>query len=113
MMWWRGVGILFRKEVGDSFKSPLIYVLAALYGMLMGWLFFNYLAANQDLTGQTLWQRVLSPAFGNMNFIFLFLAPLITMRLFAEERKGNTLDLLLRSQLRHSQIIVANFCLLS
>ena len=109
MTWWRGVGILFRKEVGDSFKSPLIYVLAALYGMIMGWLFFNYLAANQDLTGQTLWQSVLAPAFGNMNFIFLFLAPLITMRLFAEERKGHTLDLLLRSQLGHGQIIAAKF----
>ena len=37
------------------------------------------------------------------------LAPLITMRLFAEERKCHTLDLLLRSRLGHGQIIVAKF----
>ena len=109
MTWFKGVGILLRKEIGDSFRTPFFYVLAALFGSIMGWLFFNYLAAGRDMTDQTLWQSVLAPAFGNMNFIFLFLAPLITMRLFAEERKGHTLDLLLRSRLSHGQIIVAKF----
>ena len=79
------------------------------FGMLMGWLFFNYLAAGGELTGQSLGQRVLAPSFGNMNFIFLFMAPLITMRLFAQERREHTLDLLLRSHLGHGQIILAKF----
>ena len=109
MIWLRGVGILLRKEIRDSFRTPFVYVLAALFGMIMGWLFFNYLAASKDLTRQSLWQSVLAPSFGNMNFIFLFLAPLITMRLFAEERKTHTLNLLLRSDLGHGQIIVAKF----
>ena len=109
MMWLRGVGILLRKEVRDSFRTSLVYILGALFGMIMGWLFFNYLAAGRDLTEQSLWRSVWAPAFGNMNFIFLFLAPLITMRLFAEERKSHTLDLLLRSYLGHGQIITAKF----
>ena len=109
MNWFRGVVLLLRKEVRDSFRTPLVYVLAALFTMIMGWLFFNYLAASGELTEQSLLKSVLAPSFGNMNFIFLFLAPLITMRLFAEERKGHTLDLLLRSHLGHGQIIVAKF----
>lgn len=105
----KGIWILTRKEVKDSFEGPLVYILAGLFSLITGWLFFNYLMSNQELTDQTLLQTVLVPAFGNMNFIFLFLAPLITMRLFAEERKLHTLELLLGSDLSHSQIIIGKF----
>ena len=63
MTWLRGVRILFLKEFQNSFKSPLTYVLAALYGMIMGWLFFNYLAAHREITEQSLWQFGFGPSF--------------------------------------------------
>ena len=109
MKWLQGVGILLRKEIRDSFRTPFVYIMAALFGMIMGWLFFNYLAASRDLTEQSLLRTVLAPSFGNMNFIFLFLSPLLTMRLFSEEKKSHTLDLLFRSHLSHGQIILAKF----
>ncbi len=102
-----GIWILYKKEIKDNFYSPLVYILSALFCVLMGWLFFNYLIASKELTEQTLTQSILVPIFGNMNFIFLFICPLLTMRSFAEERKMHTLELLLTSRLGHFQIIAA------
>ena len=101
--WW----LLVKKELKDAFGSPLVYILAALFSLITGWLFFNYLIASKELSEQTLTQSVFINIFGNMNFIFIFLAPLLTMKTFAEEKKQHTLELLLTSHLSHLQIIMA------
>ena len=107
--------ILAKKELKDAFSSPLIYVLSGLFSMMMGWLFFNYLLQSSQMTTTTMTQGVITPMFGNINFIFIFLCPLITMRSFAEEKKQHTLDLLLRSELSEIEIILgkllSNVCL--
>ncbi len=108
-MYLKKIGILVKKELGDAFFSPLIYILSGLFCFMMGWLFFNYLLQAKTLTTATMTQAVITPIFGNMNFIFVFLCPLLTMRSFAEERKQSTLDLLLRSELSEMQIILAKF----
>lgn len=105
----RGICILFSKELKDNFASPLVYILAALYSLIIGWLFFNYLMFSKNLTSMTLTSSVLAPTFGNMNLIFLFLAPLLTMRSLAEEKKQNTIELLFQSNLSHLQIILGKF----
>jgi ABC-2 type transport system permease protein len=107
----RGVWILCKKELKESFSGPLIYVLSALFCCLMGWLFFNYLVASghRDLTTVSLTNSVLVPTFGNMNFIFLFLAPLLTMRLLSEEKKMHTMEFLFLSQLTTLEIIIGKF----
>jgi ABC-2 type transport system permease protein len=104
-----GTWVLTKKELKDAFLSPLVYILAGLFCLMMGWLFFNYLLAAKELTQNTMEQSVIVPIFGNMNFIFLFLAPLVTMRSFAEEKKLKTLELLLTSRLSHLQIILGKF----
>ena len=101
--------ILAKKELKDSFTSPLIYVLSGLFSLMMGWLFFNYLLQSKEMTTTTMTHAVITPIFGNINFIFVFLCPLITMKSFAEERKQHTLDLLLRSDLTEMQIILGKF----
>jgi ABC-2 type transport system permease protein len=107
----KGISILCRKELKEYFNSPLIYILSAMFCGLMGWLFFNYLTASshRTLTTMSLTESVLIPTFGNMNFIFLFLAPLLTMKMFAEENKSKTLDLLLMSDLRLTDLVLAKF----
>lgn len=106
----KGILVLCHRELKESFTSPLIYILAAMFSGLIGWLFFNYLVASgSEMTNMSLTNSVLVPIFGNMNFMFVFLAPLITMRLLAEEKKQYTLDLLFQSELRHTQIILGKF----
>lgn len=108
-MFVKKIGILVRKELKDAFLSPLIYILAGLFCFMMGWLFFNYLIQAKQLTTRNMTDAVITPIFGNINFIFVFLSPLLTMRAFAEEKKQSTLDLLLRSELSELQIILAKF----
>lgn len=105
----RGVWILLKKELSDLFFSPLLYVLAALFSFIMGWLFFNYLMQSKTATTQTLTPAVVVPLFGNMNFIFIFLVPLLTMNTFSLEKKNGTLDLLFRSKLSDLEIILGKF----
>ncbi len=98
-----------QKELKDAFVTPLVYVLTGVFCIIIGWLFFNYILLSKDLQSATLTQSVLSPVFGNINFIFLFLAPLLTMKSFAEEKKAGTIDLLQMSQLNSTQIILGKF----
>lgn len=105
----RGFFVLLHKEIKDIFLSPLIYILSALFSAMTGWLFFNYIVQSKHLSSATITSSVLTPLFGNMNFIFLFLAPLLTMKSFAGEKKQHTLQLLFLSDLGHFQIIFAKF----
>ncbi len=100
---------LVKKELIDIFSAPMIYVLAALFCFIMGWLFFNYLVSSKELSSVNIKDSVIVPIFGNMNFIFIFLSPLLTMRVFAEEKKQFTLDLLLISKLSETEIIIGKF----
>lgn len=103
------IGVLFSKEFKDYFSSPMIYTIAALYSVVLGFLFYNYivqLRVNPTLDVTT---SILIPFFGNMNFLLLFLTPLITMRSFAEEKKGHTFELLATSGMGHLQIMAGKF----
>ena len=105
----KGSWILLKKELKDVFASPLIYVLTGLFSALMGWLFYNYLVGSSQQDQLSLSDAVLRPLFGNMNFVFLFFTPLITMRAFAEEKKQHTLELLFLSELKDLENIVGKF----
>lgn len=106
---YRGIWLICKKELSDLFLSPLVYVLAALFSFILGWLFFNYLMASKVATSQTLTPAVVEPIFGNMNLIFVFLVPLMTMNSFSQEKRNGTLDLLFRSKLSDLQIILGKF----
>lgn len=109
MGWLRLLKLLTIKELKAIVTRPLFFVVLAMYMLLSGWLFFNYLAASKDMTTLSVEHSVFRPLFGNMNFVFLFLIPILTMRAFSEERKDKTLDLLLSSRLDKGQIILGKF----
>jgi ABC-2 type transport system permease protein len=54
-------------------------------------------------------EGIVRPLYGNMNVIFLFMVPFITMRLFAEERKLHTIELLMTSPVTLTEIILGKF----
>jgi ABC-2 type transport system permease protein len=85
----------------------------------MGWMFFFNLSHfnMQNLQyqqfnmgkGTSITDGIIRPLYGNMNVIFLFLVPFITMRLFAEERKQHTIELLMTSPVTLLEIILGKF----
>jgi ABC-2 type transport system permease protein len=100
------ISLVYQKELKALFKSSLIYIVASLFCIISGWLFYNYLISAQEFTNRTIDQLVIAPLYGNINFLFLVFSPLLTMNSFAEERKNHTLDLLLTSDLTEMDIIL-------
>lgn len=73
---------IIRKEWRSYFFTPTGYVFVAIFWLLGTAFFFlyNILAASADL----------SSLFGNLSYLFMLIVPLLTMRLFSEERKQKT-----------------------
>ncbi len=92
---------LLAKETKALFTSPIAYVLIAVFLLLMGYTFTAYLFISRTAT---LIQSVFQAS-----ILLLLIVPIITMRLFAEERRNGTLELLLSSPVREIEIVLAKF----
>jgi ABC-2 type transport system permease protein len=54
-------------------------------------------------------QQIVAPLFSNATVVFLFLIPMISMRLFAEEKRQGTMELLLTSPIHDWEIVIGKF----
>jgi ABC-2 type transport system permease protein len=97
----RHFGTLLLKEERAIFSSPIAYATVAVYLLLMGYTFTAILFLNR--IGE------LVRVFFQAAVLFLLIVPVITMRLFAEERRTGTLELLLTSPIREIEIVAAKF----
>jgi ABC-2 type transport system permease protein len=109
------------KELRAYFHSPIAYLVMALFAVLCGFFFYNYTAAfvvqtfRMMATGQmapnvSINEYIIRPLFeGVLTVVLLLLIPLVTMRLFAEEKRSGTIELLLTSPLTDLQIILGKF----
>ena len=87
--------------------SAMIYVLGAVFIGLLGHLFFNIFTLANKLQNLTVETAVMRPMLGNINTLFIFIVPLLAMRLFSEEKKQGTINLLFLAPLSEQQIIAA------
>ena len=92
---------LLMKETKALFTSTIAYVLIAVFLLLMGYTFTAFLFISRTAT--------LVQAVFQASMILLLIVPVITMRLFAEERRAGTLELLLTSPVREAEVVVAKF----
>jgi ABC-2 type transport system permease protein len=115
----RNVWIICRKELGSYFASPVAYVLLTMFAVIFGWFFWNSLAIfvvegmEMQMRGQSfpmnVNEQVIRPLLSNVGVIGLFFIPMITMRLFAEEKRTGTIELLATSPVRDLEIIVGKW----
>jgi len=99
-----GTWVIFRREVGQYFASPVAYLIAFAMLLVTG-LYFN-----ADLTLSVTVKAVdpaLIPSF--MSLILVFFAPLLTMRMLAEETREGTLELLLTAPVSDNAIVIGKF----
>jgi ABC-2 type transport system permease protein len=92
---------LLAKETKALFTSPIAYALIAVFLLLMGYTFTAYLFISRTAT--------LIQSIFQASILLLLIVPVITMRLFAEERRNGTLELLLSSPVREIEIVLAKF----
>lgn len=99
-----GTWIIFRREVGQYLVSPVAYLIAAAFLFLTGFLFSNDLVASVTVKPAS---PAVVPAF--LAFALVFFAPVLTMRMLAEESREGTLELLLTAPVRDSDIVLGKF----
>ena len=97
------------KELALYFTSLVFYALAAVFLALSGYLFYTNLDFYVRFGGMNLVLGLWQYQFYDMRQLLLVLVPLLTMRLFAEERRLGTLELLWTYPLRDVEIIAGKF----
>lgn len=97
----RTIYIFFKKELWAYFNSPIAYIFIGVFLIAGNWLFFN----SYFIIGQASVRNY----FVLLPWIFLFLAPAITMRVWAEEKKSGTIELLLTLPASDWQVVLAKF----
>ncbi len=101
---------IVRRELIAYFSSPLAYVVLAAFLLMQGYIF--YLLVSFLNNPQTQAMTPLRLFFGGTIFFWLFLlfvVPVITMRLIAEERRSGTIEVLLTSPVTEAQVVVGKF----
>src|SRR5262249_12895567 len=91
------------------FTSLLFYALASVFLVLSGWLFYTNLDFYVRFGGMNLVLGLWQYQFYDMRQLFLVFVPLLTMRLFAEERRLGTLELLWTYPLRDREIVAGKY----
>jgi ABC-2 type transport system permease protein len=97
----RNFGVLLLKEETALFSSPIAYVVMTVFLLIMGYSFTLTLFLSH--------QASLVHVFFQMFVLFMLTVPIITMRLFAEERKLRTLEILLTAPVSEVAIVLAKF----
>lgn len=97
------IGIITRRELGAYFSTPLAYVFVLIFLMLSG-AFTFYIGGFYERG-----QADLSAFFNYHPWLYLFLVPAIAMRLWAEERKSGTIELLLTLPVTRMQAVLGKF----
>ena len=98
-----GVLAVLRRELRGYFATPLAYVFMVIFLVLTGWFTFNF--GNFYNGGQA----NLAPFFNYHPWLYLFLVPALSMRLWAEEHKTGTIELLLTLPLEVWQSVAGKF----
>ena len=100
----RNILTIAGKELRSYFTSPMAYVLAVFYLGIIGYIFIAiFLLMPQAQTEH------LRDLIGSMLFLTLFIIPMLTMGLLAQERASGTMELLMTRPVRDWEVVVGKF----
>jgi len=92
---------IVKKELHSYFSSPIAYIILIATLSLFNVFFFLIIDQNHEAS--------LRDIFILMEFMFVFLIPLLTMRMFSEEKANGTMEFLLTSPLTLSMIVLGKY----
>jgi ABC-2 type transport system permease protein len=96
---------LFRRELGSFLHYPLAYVILTAFLLLLGLFFYTFVKSMPDFYLEMGLERV----FGAILTFLIFCAPILTMRLVAEEKKSGTIEVLMTAPVTDAQVILSKF----
>jgi ABC-2 type transport system permease protein len=92
---------LTKKELHSYFASPIAYIILIATLSLFNILFFMIIDQNREVSLRDIFQL--------MEFMFIFIIPLLTMKLFAEEKSNGTMEFLLTAPLTPTMITLGKY----
>jgi len=98
------------RELRNLFQSPLAWTVLAITQVIFGLVFLAQISSYNNegsTTGVT--ATVALPIFGWASILLLFVIPLLTMRLIAEERRNQTLTLLVSAPVSMTEIVLGKY----
>ena len=115
----RNILVIFKKELKSYFASPIAYLLLAIFAVIFGFFFYSATrffvmqGMQMQMMGRGMPmdvnEYVIRPLLTNASVIGLFLIPMITMRLYAEEKRSGTIELLMTSPVRDLEIVLGKW----
>jgi ABC-2 type transport system permease protein len=115
----KNIWVLYRKELKSYYSSWIAYLLMAFFAVIFGYFFYAATAIFVSRSMQSMMmgqgmpmdmnEWIIRPLLMNVSVIGLFIIPMITMRLFAEEKRTGTIELLMTSPVRDYEMIVAKW----
>src|SRR5580700_10453217 len=115
----RNIWTICAKELRSYFVSPVAYLLLAMFSLIFGFFFWNALGyfviegIEMQMRGQAMPmninEQIIRPLLSNASVLGLFFIPMITMRLFAEEKRTGTIELLTTSPVRDLEIVLGKW----
>ncbi len=97
----QNITAILKKEFRSYFNSPIAYIFITFFLGISSWLFFQsfFLVNQAEMRG----------FFGLMPWIFLFFIPAVTMKLWAEEKKIGTIEILMTLPIRDYEVVIGKF----
>jgi ABC-2 type transport system permease protein len=115
----RNTWIICRKEMRSYFSSPIAYLLLFMFSAVFAFFFWNTLrfyvlqGMEAQMSGEpfpmNVNEQLIRPLLSNASVIGLFFIPMITMRLFAEEKRSGTIELLATSPVHDGEIVMGKW----
>lgn len=119
----KGILAIYRRELNGFFVSPIAYIVVGVFLVLIGFFFYNTLGRAAEYAMQVQIQAmqtgrapevdipglIVRSFTGIANTILLFMVPLLTMGVYAEERKRGTMELLMTSPITEWQIVAGKY----
>lgn len=112
---------IFGKEMRSYFGSPVAYVMAGVFLLFTGFVFRNQVLEFHDMSVFLQFSEYAQKSRLNVNevvvesffefqtFVWMIVIPMLTMRLYAEEKRGGTYELLMTSPITSGQILMGKF----
>ena len=111
---------IYKKELRLYFTSPVAWIILTIFLAIAGLFFYaifgNFTRVSMQVAMNPMGARdlnvtdaVLRPLFANLSVILLLVMPLVTMRLFAEERRSGTIELLLTYPVRDGAVLIGKY----
>ncbi len=116
----RNIAEIYKRETRFYFTTPVAYVVIVIFAAVFGFLYFRNLTYYSQLSYQMMQNQyyqqridlilgVFAPLFSSNSIIFLLVIPPLSMRLFAEEKKSGTIELLFTYPVKDVHVVMGKW----